>query len=492
MKIRLNPDRINNIKNLAKKYVLITSISAIIISTPITEAKAEPINNTTPDIQYYQISDDKDYIYIENSNDLSIIKDFPNLTEITLENCSIDNNLQNTNISILTLKNSIFNNQNIEFPSSITELEIDNTLINYDSLKSLPYLKKITFKNLEFDSLIVLKDIPTLEELNFDSCNIGILTGIENLTNIKSLSFVDTGIESIEQLKSLNKLNSLTLSQTFVSDLSPIKDSNISFLDITDSTNIKNLNIITEMKNLSTLIATNCEMSYTEEIIKHIEKENIYSNISTEGLVIQNKINSIINQITTQNMSIEEKIEKIVEFVTNNLEYDNEVYNNPELLEEYNTNSLKYALNGIGCCKNYTALTTALLRSANINGYEQKNDEHIWNIVELEGNYYYIDSTFIDNELPDQISDSSNFMANQTDFSLEHNSMLIPSKMYNKIHNIMSSNENKINNNELEANKLIITKKIALGGIVGIAIALNSAFIIKKISKNKKTQNKKL
>ena len=278
MKIRLNTDRINTIKKLAKKYVLITSISAIIISTPITEAKAETINNNTHDTQYYQISDDKDYIYIENSNDLSIIKDFPNLTEITLENCNIDNNLQNTNISILTLKNSTFNNQITELPSSITELEIDNTLVNYDILKSLPNLKKITFKNLEFDSLIVLKDILTLEELNFDSCNIGSLTGIENLTKIKNLSFVDTGIESIEQLKTLNKLNSLTLSQTFVSDLSPIKDSNISFLDITDSTNIKNLNIIIEMKNLSTLIATNCEMSYTEEIINHIEKENIYSN----------------------------------------------------------------------------------------------------------------------------------------------------------------------------------------------------------------------
>lgn len=482
MKIHLNPQRLNNIKNIAKKYVLITTVSTIILSSSITNVKANSYEYNT---EQYQISDEGDFIYIENSNDLSIIESFENLTEISIYNSNIDHYIEKSNISTLTLKDCIFSSSKIKLPTTITELELDNTTINFDMLLSLTSIKKITFKNMEFNSLKELENISKITELNFDSCNIGNISGIENLTQLTSLSFVDTGIESIDQLKNLEKLNSLTLIHTYVDDLSPIKNLNISFLDITDSNNIKNLEVITEMKKLSNFIAINCEMTLTPKVVEHINTKNIYSNISKEDLLLQDKVDFIISKLIMPNMSDEEKIEAIINYVITNLEYDYRVYNDVSLLEEYNNNALKYALQGIGACKNYTALTTALLRKANIYGYEQENEQHIWNIVELDNQYYYIDSTFIDSEEVNVLYESKNFLTNETDFLLEHNSILLPSTMYNKIHNLNPDFSIQTDNNKVTKLKNIRFKNATLGAIIGIAIALNSAFITKRIKKEK-------
>ena len=486
MTIRLNAERIKAIKNIAKKYVLITSVSTIILSSPITEAKAQSYYNNNYTDEQYQISDDGDFLHIENSNDLSIIKSLKKLTELSIYNSNIDYYIEESNISILTLKDCSFLKSTIKLPNTITELEIDNTKINFDILKYLPSLKKITFRNMEFNSLSELTYISKITELNFDYCNIGSIEGIQNLLELDSLSFVDTGIENIDQLKELKNLKSLTLSHTYVTDLSPIKNLNISFLDITDSTNIKNLDVITEMKKLSSFIATNCEMTLTQKVIDYITKQNIYSNISEEGLSLQNEVDHIIAKLIKTSMNDEEKIETIINYIINNLEYDYRVYDDPFLLEEYNNNALKYALQGKGVCKNYTALTTALLRKANISGYEQENPDHIWNIVELNDQYYYIDSTFIDTDEIIILSENENFLTNDEEFLLNHNSILLPSTMYNKLHNLTPQPSNQNNANKTQKKHSL--KKATLGAATGIAIALGSAFAIKKTKKKKSKQ----
>lgn len=489
MRIHINNDRINTIKRVAKKYILVTSVSLIILSTPITKTKAQMYdNNYDTAVEYLEISDDKDFLYVENSTNLSIIKTLESLTEISLYNCNIDSSLEGSKISTLTLKDCSFSTSTPRLPHTITELEIDNTTFNFNILKSLTNLEKISFKNIEFDSLEALEGLTEIKQLKFDSCNIGTLKGIQDLTSIKNLSFVDTGIESIEELKNLHNLTNLTLEHTYVSDISPIEDSNISVLNITDSTNIKNLDTIIKMKKLTNLTATNCEMAYTQEILDYIYLNNIYSNITQEGLDIKNKVNSIVNTIIKPTMNDSEKIEAIIEYVINHLEYNYNIDTDYSLLEEYNNNSLKYALEGIGCCKNYTALTTALLRSANINGYEQKNDNHIWNIIELDEEYYYIDSTFIDTENTQKISQSPNFMTNEKDFLLEHNSILIPSSMYNKIHNKNLPTLEQQTPQKASFSTKNTLKTASVVAIVGIAIALNSAFMIKKERKTDKSK----
>ena len=48
-------------------------------------------------------------------------------------------------------------------------------------------------------------------------------------------------------------------------------------------------------------------------------------------------------------------------------------------------------------CGNYAALLTALCRRVGINSYCLCNSEHAWNMVEIDDNNYFTDSTLLDN-----------------------------------------------------------------------------------------------
>ena len=44
-----------------------------------------------------------------------------------------------------------------------------------------------------------------------------------------------------------------------------------------------------------------------------------------------------------------------------------------------------------GVCASYAYLTNVLLRKAGIESYEITSDSHAWNVIELDGKYYYLD-----------------------------------------------------------------------------------------------------
>ena len=192
-------------------------------------------------------------------------------------------------------------------------------------------------------------------------------------------------------------------------------------------------------------------------------------------------------------MDVNEKVESIVNYVIDNIEYDFEAENDIDKLNEYNQDALKYALQGKGCCRNYTALTSVLLKEAGISSYELYGNSHIWNLVKIENEYYSIDSTWIDSDELDNITLSDNFMTNSDSFNDNHQPSAIPSSYYAKINNIELENpetyetldfEEEINITNLTS--ILKDKKASFGAIVGIAAALGSATIL--VKKNKKNE----
>ena len=271
---------------------------------------------------------------------------------------------------------------------------------------------------------------------------------LKKLSNLKILYFWNVGVESIDFIKGLDKLEELDLISTCVTDLSPIKNSNIKSLDISNSLSIKDLSPLMTLKNIKSFVSLNCEMLYTKELYDFLCKNNVYTNIEEKDLLIREKVEIIANDIFVDTMTETEKIETTVKYVVDKMEYDYNVLENEELSIMYNENALNYALQGVGCCRNYTILTTALLQLAGIDVYEIKNCDHIWNLIKLNNNFYWLDVTGLDDMTYEEMLISDNYMNDEYIF-VDHEPLSVPISMYNKYMGIQTEKEETTTQNDI-------------------------------------------
>ena len=92
--------------------------------------------------------------------------------------------------------------------------------------------------------------------------------------------------------------------------------------------------------------------------------------------------------ILTDNMDDSEKIKAISLYIADNYDYDDDL--TWESTAEPLTTILK---NKRGVCSSFAYLANVLFARANITSFELFNDEHVWNIIEYQGKYYYLDTT---------------------------------------------------------------------------------------------------
>jgi hypothetical protein len=170
-------------------------------------------------------------------------------------------------------------------------------------------------------------------------------------------------------------------------------------------------------------------MAYTQELCNFLKKNFINNNVSKEWKNIQASVKNIADEIFTDDMTEEEIIEETIWYVVDKMEYDFRIYEDDDLSWEYNQRALGYALEGIGVCKNYSALATVLLQEAGILVYEIKSFDHIWNIVKLDDGFYWIDPTWLDGISRDEMKESPYYMNNNYEFD-DHIALTIPCSMY--------------------------------------------------------------
>ena len=504
MNIQINKERLENlkkaVKNTAKKLVIAGCIAGAIIA-PATTVKAEAKLIDTSQ-GYYELSDDRSYLYADHltSNELSRICKIPTIEEIHLYGTDITScDFLNDNINCVTFEYCDIKNS-ISLPDTVTSLTINNSPSKeYNNINS-NHLDELRFVDCDFDSLETISSIKSADDVTFDCCNIGDLTGIEKL-NASNLSFYTTGIETIENLQNCYNLRNLTLSSTYVSDLTPLNGSKIECLETSDSP-IESFDAVKNMPKLTKLVTGNNQMACTKDTIDYLKNHNITNTLSYDDVAIKEKVQEIAKSITNDEMSDKEKVKAIVDYVVDNIEYDYDVNHDDELLYEYNDHALKYALSGKGCCINYAMLTSALLNEANVKVYSQKNEGHIWNIVNVENTYYYIDSTFIDTDGLNKY----NYMSSEEDFINAGREMTMPSSLYNSINNLTpkpfvkyemsqtttQTTEKSTTNDTVDKATIdsvsneLKAKNVAMGAIVGIATALGLAGGIKKFKSRKK------
>lgn len=210
-------------------------------------------------------------------------------------------------------------------------------------------------------------------------------------------NYTDTGIKSKRDL--INSIYYAINSGTdyierYIDDGYTDYASDINALTYNDGAPFKNevsiLNNFVHPYNSS----NNIKINYGGEYKIGISISRAYSKDEIE------EVNTLVDKILSENvnnsMPPKEKIRVIHDYIIDHTEYDKLKYNNKSD-DSYKSNTAYGVLiEGYGTCNGYADAMEIFLDKLNIINYKISNDEHIWNLVYLDGKWYHLDLTWDD------------------------------------------------------------------------------------------------
>ena len=244
--------------------------------------------------------------------------------------------------------------------------------------------ENITHKYFEYTVDKQYGSIPTNEyyiEDNFEYIDNHINTGIKNRKELINFIYfsLNSGSSYIERYIDINyteynnDINNLTFNdgEGFKEIISVLNN----FVHpYNSSNNIK----LTYGGNYTLGITVN--KAYSEEDITEINKI----------------VDKVIEEKITNSTPSKEKIRIIHDYIIDNTEYDKLKYENKEDTTYKSNTAYGVLIEGYGTCNGYADAMAIFLDKMNIINYKISNDEHIWNLVYLDGTWYHLDLTWDD------------------------------------------------------------------------------------------------
>lgn len=394
-----------------------------------------------------------------------------------------------------------------EYLESLTELNISTISIGgKEDLLWLNYCTNLnTLKLLIFDDDILeyVSTLPNLERIAIYNCG-------------KSSSTLDSNNCKILFSPKLNYLviSDFNVEKGFIESLK-----NLKILDIGFSNNTILINYdldYSKLTHLNRLIVSNPYSVAVRMDSKELElltKNNTLittrqnEDMSYKLLTINSQLDEIVNSIEIEeDASEEEKLDAIIMYVLKNLKYDPEISEKLESNSQINANSFY----DDGClygaleldtqiCGNYSALVSALCERFDLNEINQMSTVHSWNLVYVDGNNYYLDTTIIDSIIQnenslDEVKESEWYLKNPNtvkDFthSAVNLSDLISIKEIITEPTEIQTEQTEVQDISNKEYELSINNKkyiIPAGVLVGILGGLGYAYIQKKKEKELK------
>lgn len=137
----------------------------------------------------------------------------------------------------------------------------------------------------------------------------------------------------------------------------------------------------------------NISFSFDTEVIK-ITIKHIYTQEEI------NKINTIVNDVTENylenSMSVKEKIKIVHDYIIDNADYDTLKTKNKKDTTYKSNTAYGVLIESYGICSGYSDTMAIFLDKLNIINYKISNDQHIWNLVYLDGKWVHLDLTWDD------------------------------------------------------------------------------------------------
>jgi len=111
--------------------------------------------------------------------------------------------------------------------------------------------------------------------------------------------------------------------------------------------------------------------------------------------LLQVQVTTIIQKTTKSNMSVEDKIKAIHDYIINNTKYD--VNRSDNKVTTYQSDNAYGALvEHYAICGGYADSMKLFLDYLNIPNYKISSENHIWNLVYINNNWYHLDLTWDD------------------------------------------------------------------------------------------------
>lgn len=111
--------------------------------------------------------------------------------------------------------------------------------------------------------------------------------------------------------------------------------------------------------------------------------------------ILNTKIDSIISQNITMNMTDVEKIKTIHDYIINNSVYDS-ARSDKKVTTYSSDTAYGVLIQGYGICSGYADAMKLFLDRFGIPNYKISSENHIWNLVYLDGKWLHLDLTWDD------------------------------------------------------------------------------------------------
>ena len=152
---------------------------------------------------------------------------------------------------------------------------------------------------------------------------------------------------------------------------------------------ISNENIVSTINNFvhpyNSFDSINIDITNSGKIT--VKNKKAYSDEEIE--YIKTYIDSFINENITENISNYDKIKLFHDHIVNNTKYDKD-----NVEDSYTAYNL--LTTGIAICGGYSDIMSIYLNTIGIQNYKVTSENHIWNLVNLDGTWYHLDVTWDD------------------------------------------------------------------------------------------------
>ena len=137
----------------------------------------------------------------------------------------------------------------------------------------------------------------------------------------------------------------------------------------------------------------NITFNFDDNIIE-ISIEHTYS--AADIKEINEVVDKIISENIKPNMSTKEKIKTIHDYIIDKTDYDKLKTENIKDTTYKSNTAYGVLMQHYGICSGYSDAMAIFLNKLNIINYKISNDQHIWNLVYLDGEWLHLDLTWDD------------------------------------------------------------------------------------------------
>lgn len=271
-----------------------------------------------------------------------------------------------------------------------------------DDMKKLRIVSKLLFTTglvLVLAGVIFLRsdNIQTLFNTYFSSnSNKVIIDGVNDYYRDYDFMFV----QNVNNIKPSDKKDLINI---YYSVINSGKDNFTFYCPLNDYSEC--LNDVQDIANDQTLLSNINNYTHPYNAFKHIETE--YDNLGKVKISITrgytksqiNKINKEVNklykELVNEDKPIVDNIKNIHDYIINNSKYD-ELRSDKNVLKYHSDIAYGPLFEGYAVCGGYTDLMQLFLEKMNIKSFRVSSNDHIWNALLVDNEWYHIDLTWDD------------------------------------------------------------------------------------------------